>query len=81
MGDVLKTRKPECLINYSVTWAYLGHLCMPQDEGRTSLHDFDFKASALYLVSMSTFWMLIVAAGNLKKHELYQHKHVLNLSG
>ncbi|CAL5220856.1 g2941 [Coccomyxa viridis] len=34
-----------------------------KDETRSSLKDFDTKASILYLVSMSTFWILTVATG------------------
>ena len=47
-----------------------------QDETRTSLHDFTLKASLLYLVSMSTFWMLIIAAGEL---QLGRHMHSQHL--
>ena len=43
---------------------------MLQDEGRTSMHDFNTKASTLYLVSMSTFWILTVASGGYYMHEL-----------
>ncbi len=36
---------------------------MLQDEARTSVNDFNMKASLLYLVAMSTFWILVVATG------------------
>ena len=74
MGDVLCSTMAECLMLLSLTWANLGHHCVPQDEGRTSLHDFDTKASTLYLVSMSTFWILTVATGGSHLHELLWHK-------
>ena len=45
------------------TWANFDNHCMLQDEEKTALHDFNTKASMLYLVSMSTFWILIVATG------------------
>ena len=34
-----------------------------QDETTASLKTFDFNASTLYLVSMSTFWILTIATG------------------
>ena len=40
-----------------------------QDETKTSLHDFNLKASLLYLISMSTFWMLVIAAGILQPRD------------
>lgn len=43
---------------------------MLQDETRTSLNEFDTKASILYLVSMSTFWILTVATGVFDVHPL-----------
>ena len=43
---------------------------MPQDEGRSSLTDFSLKATILYLVSMSTFWLLVVAGGVFSLHAL-----------
>ena len=47
---------------------------MPQDETRSSLKDFDTKASVLYLVSMSTFWILTVATGGCDRHALRKHE-------
>lgn len=46
---------------------------MPQDEGRTSLDTFNSKASLLYLVSMTTFWILTVGAGGSTSHTLFLH--------
>ena len=48
--------------------------CMPQDETRSSLKDFDTKASILYLVSMSTFWILTVATGKCDRCALCKHE-------
>ena len=42
--------------------AYLAY-CMPQDDARSALQNFDTKASILYLVAMSTFWILVLATG------------------
>ena len=74
MGHVLCSAMAERLMLLSLTWANLGHHCVLQDEGRTSLHDFDTKASTLYLVSMSTFWILTVATGGSHLHELLWHE-------
>jgi len=41
---------------------------MLQDETMTSLKKFDFNASTLYLVSMSTFWILTIATGRFDLH-------------
>ncbi len=54
--------------------AHAENNCMPQDETRSSLKDFDTKASILYLVSMSTFWILTVATGRCDRHALRKHE-------
>ena len=53
----------QCLTVLFYLLPILEHYCMPQDEGPTSMDKFNSKASLLYLVSMTTFWILTVAAG------------------
>ena len=61
--DILYTApKPQCLMLFPF-WSSSLDYRMPQDEGRSSLTDFSLKATILYLVSMSTFWLLVVAGG------------------
>lgn len=53
--------------------AILRDLCLLQDETKASSKDFDTNASILYLVSMSTFWILTLATGGSDRRAPCDH--------
>ena len=65
MSNIL--RAPNTPVSAAPTHAgdHFWDLCVLQGETTTSLEKFNLKVSVLYLVSMSTFWIMTIAAGRL----------------